>query len=67
MAKQGKPGDLRELKTEELQQQLAQLREERFRLRFRSATEAIENPVQFRTIRRSIARIATILRERQKA
>ncbi|HEX4561225.1 MAG TPA: 50S ribosomal protein L29 [Gemmatimonadales bacterium] len=67
MAKQGKPGDLRELKTEELQQQLAQLREERFRLRFRSATEAIENPVQFRTIRRHIARIATILRERQKA
>ncbi|HWH02527.1 MAG TPA: 50S ribosomal protein L29 [Gemmatimonadales bacterium] len=67
MAKQGKPGDMRELKTEELEQQLAQLREESFRLKFRSATEAIENPLQFRTIRRHIARIRTILRERQNA
>ncbi|HWZ29672.1 MAG TPA: 50S ribosomal protein L29 [Gemmatimonadales bacterium] len=67
MAKQGKPGDLRELKTEELQQQLAALREERFRLQFRSATEAIENPLQFRSMRRHIARLETILRERQTA
>jgi len=67
MAKQGKPGDLRELKTEELQQQLAALREERFRLQFRSATEAIENPLQFRSMRRHIARLETILRERQSA
>jgi large subunit ribosomal protein L29 len=67
MAKQGKPGDLREFKTEELEQQLVQLREERFRLKFRSATEAIENPLQFRAIRRHIARIRTILRERQNA
>jgi large subunit ribosomal protein L29 len=67
MAKQGKPGDLRELKTEELQQQLAALREERFRLQFRSATEAIENPLQFRSMRRQIARLETILRERQTA
>jgi large subunit ribosomal protein L29 len=43
------------------------LTEERFRLRFRSGTEAIENPLQFRTIRRDIARIRTILRERQQA
>jgi large subunit ribosomal protein L29 len=43
------------------------LREERFRLTFRSATEAIENPLQFRTIRREIARIQTILRERVSA
>jgi len=67
MAKQGKPGDLLELKTEELQQQLAALREERFRLQFRSATEAIENPLQFRSMRRHIARLETILRERQSA
>ena len=67
MAKQAKSGDMRELKTEELQQELAKLREERVRLKFRSATEAIENPLQFRTIRRHIARIETILRERQNA
>ena len=62
-----RPEDLRQLKTEELEQKLAVLREERFRLRFRSGTEAIPNPLQFRTIRRDIARIATILRERRQA
>jgi large subunit ribosomal protein L29 len=40
------------------------LTEEDFRLRFRSATEAIDNPMRFRAIRRDIARIQTILRER---
>ena len=49
---------------EELQQKLAELEEERFRLRFRSATEALENPLRLRTIRRDIARILTTLRER---
>jgi large subunit ribosomal protein L29 len=40
------------------------LTEERFRLRFRSATESIENPMRFRAIRRDIARIKTVLRQR---
>ena len=66
MARQ-RPEDLRQLKTEELEQKLAVLREERFRLRFRSGTETIANPLQFRTIRRDIARVATILRERRQA
>ena len=59
-----KTGDLREMSAEQLQARLGELQEERFRLRFRSATEAIENPIRFRTIRRDIARIQTILRER---
>src|SRR6266566_3169417 len=42
-------------------------REERFRLGFRRATEAIENPLQLRAIRREIARIKTILAERKRA
>jgi large subunit ribosomal protein L29 len=67
MAKGLKPDALRELKTEELEQKLTVLTEERFRLRFRSGTEPIENPLQFRTIRRDIARIRTILRERKQA
>src|SRR5207245_11198343 len=45
MAKQ-KADDLRQLKTDELEQKLAVLVEERFRLRFRSGTEAVENPLQ---------------------
>jgi large subunit ribosomal protein L29 len=59
--------DLRQLKTEELEQKLAVLAEERFRLAFRRGTEAIDNPLQFRTMRREVARIKTILRERAKA
>jgi large subunit ribosomal protein L29 len=59
-----KTADLRELSAEQLQARLGELKEERFRLRFRSATEAIENPIRFRTIRRDIARIQTILRQR---
>jgi len=65
--KQLKTDTLRERKTEELEQQLAQLAEERFRLGFRRATEALDNPLQLRTIRRDIARIQTILRERASA
>ena len=62
-----KPGALRELKTEDLQQQLAVLTEERFRLGFRRATEALPNPLDLRRIRREIARIKTILAERTRA
>jgi large subunit ribosomal protein L29 len=59
-----KARDLRELSVDELRTKLAELTEERFRLRFRSATEAIENPIRFRALRRDIARIQTVLRER---
>ncbi len=55
---------LRELDTEELKAELSRLREALFRLRFRSATETIANPMQFRIIRRNIARLLTVLRER---
>ena len=59
-----KAEDLRELKDEELTAKLDELRAERFNLRFRSATESIENPLRFRAIRRDIARIKTALRMR---
>ena len=62
-----RPDDLRQFKTEELAQKLAVLVEERFRLRFRTGTEDVPNRLQFRTIRRDIARIQTILRERRQA
>jgi large subunit ribosomal protein L29 len=59
-----KARDLRELSDEQLRAKLGELAEERFRLRFRSATESIDNPIRFRTMRREVARIETILRER---
>jgi large subunit ribosomal protein L29 len=58
---------LRELKTDELTQKLVVLTEEKFRLEFRRATESLTNPLQLRTIRRDIARIQTILKERASA
>ena len=62
-----KPNELREMSAENLGSKLAELTEERFRLRFRSATESIENPMRFRAIRREIARIQTILKEKSGA
>ena len=61
-----KAGDLMELSVEELDNKLAELAEEQFQLRFRSATESIENPIQFRNRRRDIARIKTVLKVKQQ-
>jgi large subunit ribosomal protein L29 len=52
---------------DEIRGRIAELEEERFRLRFRSATETLEDPLRFRVIRKDIARMKTVLREREKA
>ena len=57
--------DIRELSVEEMKTRVAQLEEERFRLNFRSATEPLEDPLRLRWIRKDIARLKTILRERE--
>jgi large subunit ribosomal protein L29 len=57
--------ELEQLSVEDLETRLAEVREERFRLRFRSATESIDNPMQFRVLRRDIARILTVLRQKR--
>jgi large subunit ribosomal protein L29 len=59
-----KSSELLELSVEDLRARLAELSEERFRLRFRSATESLENPIRFRHLRRDIARVKTMLRAR---
>jgi large subunit ribosomal protein L29 len=60
-----KVSELREFSLEQLEGKLSEAREEEFRLRFRSATEAIDNPMRFRAVRREIARILTLLREKR--
>jgi large subunit ribosomal protein L29 len=57
--------DIRELSVEDINARIAELEEERFRLNFRSATEPLEDPLRLRWIRKDIARLKTILRERQ--
>jgi large subunit ribosomal protein L29 len=59
-----KANEIRELSVDDLKAKLDELVKERFNLRFRSATESIENPMRFRAIRRDIARIKTILKEK---
>ena len=58
--------EIRELTPEALGAKLAEAREEAFRLRFRSATEAIDNPMRFRALRKEIARMETEVRARLK-
>ena len=62
-----KPEDIRELTDEEIQDRVQELKEERFRLRFRGATMELENPKLLTEIRRDIARMKTVLRERELA
>ena len=59
-----KGSEVRELTDQEIADRIAQLEEERFRLRFRSATQQLENPILLRTLRRDIARLKTVQRER---
>ena len=59
-----KVNELREMSGEDLSAKLDELVAERFNLRFRSATESIENPMRFRALRRDIARIKTVLQQR---
>ena len=55
---------LRELTDEEIAERIGQLEEERFRLRFRSATQQLENPMLLQHIRRDIARLKTLQHQR---
>ncbi len=56
--------EIRELTPDEITTRIRELEEERFRLKFRSATEPLEDPLRLRVIRKDIARLKTILRER---
>lgn len=54
-----------ELPSEELKKKLDELVKGLFNLRFRKVTDVVENPAQFKRDRRNIARIKTILRDRE--
>jgi large subunit ribosomal protein L29 len=58
---------LRQLTSEELQARIEESERELFRLRFRSATQELENPLLLRHLRRDVARMKTVLQERELA
>jgi large subunit ribosomal protein L29 len=57
--------ELRELSDDELQQRYAEQKEEHFNLRFQHVTGQLDNPRRLAQVRREIARILTVMRERQ--
>jgi large subunit ribosomal protein L29 len=57
--------DLRDLTDDELEQRLAETRQELFNLRFQSATGALENSARVKLAKREIARILTVTNERE--
>lgn len=62
-----KAQDIRDWDNTEIEARLRELKEEQFKLRFASATMELENPRLMNNIRRDIARLKTILRERELA
>lgn len=61
-----KVSELRELAVEELRRKEQDLRKELFNLRFQQATGEIENPMRIHRIRKDIARVLTMITERDK-
>lgn len=62
-----KAEDIRAKSQDELKEQLVTLRKEAFNLRFQQASGQLENTARVRQVRRNIARIKTVLRDRQAA
>ena len=60
-----KPSKVREMGAEELQAKQSELSEQLFRLRVQKSIGQLDNAVKLREIRRDIARVKTVLREKQ--
>ncbi len=60
-----KASELREKSVDELNNELANLKDELFRLRFQLAINQLENPMRIKAVKKDIARIMTILRDNE--
>ncbi len=60
-----KANDIRKKTNEELAVELNELKSELFKLRFQYATNQLENPLKMKSVKKDIARVKTILRERE--
>jgi len=61
-----KASELRELTVEELRDELHRLKEELFQLRLDKARGSLGQPHRFKQVRRDIARVLTVLREKER-
>ena len=62
-----KASELKDLSTAELEQKLAELKQELFNLRFQHAVNQLENPMRMKAVKGDIARVKTVLRESENA
>ena len=60
-----KANEVRKLSTEELESKLGDLKKDLFMLRMQHATNQLDNPVKLSQVKRDIARVKTIMREKQ--
>lgn len=60
-----KANEIRELTSVEIEDQVKSLKEELFNLRFQLATGQLENTARIREVRKAIARMKTVIRERE--
>lgn len=60
-----KANEIRDLTTAEIEQNVKSLKEELFNLRFQLATGQLENTARIREVKKSIARMKTVLRQRE--
>jgi large subunit ribosomal protein L29 len=58
---------IREMTADEIQVRITELREELFNLRFRNTMKQLDNPLKIRENRREMARLLTVLREKERA
>jgi len=60
-----KASEIRELSSDEIRQKLDESTEELFNLRFQHATDQLENPMRLGRVKRDIARMKTVAKERE--
>ena len=60
-----KPAEIRELSVAELNQKLSDLKAELFNLRFQHAINQLDNPLRLQVVRKDIARVKTVIREKE--
>ena len=60
-----KAKEIRNLSTDELNKKLEELKKDLFMLRMQHATNQLDNPMRLATVKKDIARIKTIIREKQ--
>ena len=58
---------IREMSSPDLEKEIGELKTELFKLRFSLATNGLDNPLKIKEVKKDIARIKTILRQRELA